>query len=39
VPKKLAIHFLPPVAAENISAEDLKEKVFDIMWNYYTSNQ
>ncbi|MBS1640349.1 MAG: 1-acyl-sn-glycerol-3-phosphate acyltransferase [Bacteroidetes bacterium] len=37
LPKKLEIHFLPPVTAANISAKDLKEEVFKIMWNYFTA--
>jgi len=39
LPKKLEMHFLPPVAAKDITTEDLKQKVFEIMWNYYTSYQ
>ncbi|MBS1626914.1 MAG: 1-acyl-sn-glycerol-3-phosphate acyltransferase [Bacteroidetes bacterium] len=37
LPKKLEIHFLPPVSSVNISAKELKEEVFKIMWNYYTA--
>jgi len=36
-PHKLSMKFLPPVSSENISAKELKEKVFDIMWTEYTS--
>lgn len=38
LPKKLEMHFLEPVSAENILSKDLKEKVFNIMLNYYKSN-
>jgi 1-acyl-sn-glycerol-3-phosphate acyltransferase len=33
-PHKIEIHFLPPVAVENKSAQQLKEEVFGIMKNY-----
>jgi 1-acyl-sn-glycerol-3-phosphate acyltransferase len=39
MPNRLEMHFLPPVSAENISSKELKEKVFRIMWDYYTSHQ
>ena len=39
LPKKLEIHFLPPVAATNITSANLKQTVFDMMWNYYMSHQ
>jgi hypothetical protein len=29
------MHFLPPVQTEGLQAKELKQKVFDIMWNYY----
>lgn len=39
-PHRLAMHFLPPVVpAEDDTPDTLKQKVFDIMWEYYTSNQ
>jgi len=38
LPYKLEMHFLPPVESLNISAKDLKEKVFRIMWDYYEAN-
>ncbi len=38
LPHKLEMHFLPPIASINISAKDLKEKVFRIMWDYYEAN-
>ena len=34
-PHKLEMHFLPPVQTEGFNARELKQKVFDIMWNYY----
>lgn len=34
-PHKLEMHFLPPVDSAGLQAKELKEKVFDIMWNYY----
>jgi len=38
LPKKLEIHFLPPVSSVNISAKDLKEEVYKIMWNYFITH-
>jgi 1-acyl-sn-glycerol-3-phosphate acyltransferase len=38
LPTKLEMHFLPPVSSENISAKELKEKVFGIMKSYYENN-
>lgn len=37
-PQKLEMHFLPPVEPGNLTAAELKEKVFSIMTNYYESN-
>jgi 1-acyl-sn-glycerol-3-phosphate acyltransferase len=37
-PTALKMHFLPAVSAENITAKDLKEKVFNIMKEYYAAN-
>ncbi len=34
-PHKIEMHFLPAVNSENIAAKELKQKVFDLMWNYY----
>ncbi|HEY2728013.1 MAG TPA: lysophospholipid acyltransferase family protein, partial [Parafilimonas sp.] len=39
IPHKLEMHFLPPVESINISAKELKEKVFKIMWDYYEANK
>ncbi|MDI9366538.1 MAG: lysophospholipid acyltransferase family protein [Flavobacterium sp.] len=37
LPKKLEIHFLPPIAA-GTDVEALKQQVFETMWNYYESS-
>lgn len=39
LPHKLEMHFLPPVESTNISAKQLKEKIFKIMWDYYKENE
>jgi 1-acyl-sn-glycerol-3-phosphate acyltransferase len=39
LPYTLEMHFLPAVSSKNISAKELKEKVFTEMWNYYESHQ
>jgi 1-acyl-sn-glycerol-3-phosphate acyltransferase len=36
LPKRLEIHFLPPIQA-GTDAEALKQQVFETMWNYYES--
>lgn len=38
-PHKIEMHFLPSLETENISAKELKEKVFRIMWDYYEANK
>jgi 1-acyl-sn-glycerol-3-phosphate acyltransferase len=38
LPKKLSIHFLPAIEPANLTVEELKQKVFDTMWAYYTAN-
>lgn len=38
LPHKLQMHFLPPVESANLSAKELKEKVFKLMWDYYEAN-
>lgn len=38
LPTRLKMHFLPAVSAENITAKELKEKVFDAMKAYYVTN-
>jgi 1-acyl-sn-glycerol-3-phosphate acyltransferase len=37
-PHKMEMHFLPPVESDGLTAKELKEKVFNIMWNYYGAN-
>jgi 1-acyl-sn-glycerol-3-phosphate acyltransferase len=37
-PHKVQMHFLPPVATEGLQPKEVKEKVFNIMWNYYKEN-
>jgi 1-acyl-sn-glycerol-3-phosphate acyltransferase len=39
LPHKLEIHFLPPVSTDGLTADELKDKVFEIMYNYYESHQ
>ena len=39
LPKKLAIHFLAPIDPINLTVEELKEKVFNTMRDYYTANE
>ncbi len=39
LPHKLSIHFLPPVSVQGLNSDELKDKVFSIMTNYYTANQ
>jgi 1-acyl-sn-glycerol-3-phosphate acyltransferase len=38
IPHKLAMHFLPPIPVGTQTAEQLKEKVFTVMSEYYTNN-
>jgi 1-acyl-sn-glycerol-3-phosphate acyltransferase len=38
LPVPLQMHFLPAVSSKNISAKDLKEKVFNLMRDYYVQN-
>jgi hypothetical protein len=38
LPGKISFHFLPPVKIEaGDSAEILKNKLFKLMWDYYTT--
>jgi 1-acyl-sn-glycerol-3-phosphate acyltransferase len=37
-PGRIEIHFLPPVDSQNETTDTLKEKVFEIMKNYYVQN-
>ncbi|MFC0776221.1 lysophospholipid acyltransferase family protein [Terrimonas alba] len=38
LPQKLEMHFLEPIESNNISAEQLKEKVFEIMKDYFVKH-
>ncbi len=38
LPVRLKMHFLPPVAVDNIGVKELKEKVFNLMQEYYVGN-
>ena len=35
-PHKLEMHFLPEIDSTQYSADELKEKVFSIMWDHYS---
>ena len=39
LPKKLQMHFLPPVDPAGLTAEQLKDKVFNLMKDYYLAHQ
>lgn len=39
LPVKLEMHFLPPVDPAGLTSEQLREKVFNIMKDYYTAHQ
>lgn len=39
MPHRIEMHFLPPVSSKNISAKELKEKIFKMMWDYYMQHQ
>ena len=38
MPHPLEIHFLPPISSEGLTTKELKDKVFQIMWDYYKAN-
>ncbi|MES2003499.1 MAG: 1-acyl-sn-glycerol-3-phosphate acyltransferase [Bacteroidota bacterium] len=38
VPHRLEMHFLPAVSSKGISADELKNKLFTLMWDYYAAN-
>lgn len=38
MPQRLEMHFLSPVYPVNISAKEIKEKIFKQMWDYYEKN-
>ncbi|RXK86403.1 lysophospholipid acyltransferase family protein [Filimonas effusa] len=37
-PYRLEMHFLAPVEVKGKTVADLKQEVFELMWNYYTVN-
>lgn len=39
LPHPLSMKFLAPVSAQNITAKELKQKVFDLMWKEYASEK
>lgn len=39
LPASLKIHFLAPVSIDGLTAEALKNKVYQIMYDYYVANQ
>jgi len=39
IPTKLEMHYLPPVSSENITASELRSKVFEIMKTHYIENE
>ncbi len=39
LPHKLYMHFLPPVFPDELSINELKEKVYEMMWKYYEENK
>lgn len=39
IPHRLGIHFLPEIPVANKTAKELKQEVFDVMWNYYLQNK
>jgi 1-acyl-sn-glycerol-3-phosphate acyltransferase len=38
-PHPLEMHFLPPVSSQNLKSKELKNKVFKLMWDYYSQNK
>jgi 1-acyl-sn-glycerol-3-phosphate acyltransferase len=39
MPHRLEMHFLPEISPANKSSKQLKQEVFDVMWNYYLDNK
>ena len=39
LPHTLEMHFLPAVESNNCTSQQLKEKIFKIMWDYYKEHQ
>lgn len=38
LPNKIEMHFLPAVESINCTSNELKEKIFKMMWDYYKAN-
>jgi 1-acyl-sn-glycerol-3-phosphate acyltransferase len=38
LPHKIEMHFLPAISSVGITTEELKEKIFRLMWDYYAAN-
>ncbi len=38
LPHKLEMHFLPAVSSVGITSDELKEKIFKLMWDHYAAN-
>ncbi|HEY0299325.1 MAG TPA: lysophospholipid acyltransferase family protein [Arachidicoccus sp.] len=38
LPGIIELHYLAPISSENKTADELKQKVFETMWNYYEAN-
>jgi 1-acyl-sn-glycerol-3-phosphate acyltransferase len=39
MPHRLEMHFLSPVSPANKTAKELKQEVFELMWNHYEANR
>ncbi|WP_448940464.1 hypothetical protein, partial [Escherichia coli] len=39
LPARLKIHFLPPISIDGLTAEALKAKVYQTMYDYYVANR
>ena len=37
-PHRVEMHFLPPISPENLTVEELKQKAFDVMKDYYVQH-
>ena len=38
-PHRVEMHFLPPISPENLTVEEVKQKSFDVMREYYVANR
>jgi 1-acyl-sn-glycerol-3-phosphate acyltransferase len=39
MPGKIEMHFLPPIEVAGKKSKEVKEEVYDLMWNYYAKHQ